>query len=71
MQILLENVAASDEIFCEWFATASLEGHFMAYFTCREIAKLFRFLLSQYSVIGACNMPKTGPLLILQEHFVS
>jgi hypothetical protein len=37
----------------ELFVT--VQEHFIAYCKCREAVKLFRFLLSPYSLIGTCN----------------
>jgi hypothetical protein len=50
---LSENVAAAGEIFREYFVT--VQEHSIAYCRCREAVKLFRFLLSPYSLIGTCN----------------
>jgi hypothetical protein len=33
----------------------TLQEHFIAYCKCREVVKLFRFLLSPYSVTKTCN----------------
>jgi hypothetical protein len=37
------------------FLSVTVQEHFIAYCRCREAVKLFRFLLSPYSLIGTCN----------------
>jgi hypothetical protein len=51
--LLPENVFTAGEIFHDFFV--SVQEHFIAYCRCREAVKLFRFLLSPYSLIGTCT----------------
>jgi hypothetical protein len=46
-------VGALREEFCKNFVT--VQEHFIAYCRCRETVKLFRFLLSLYSLIETCS----------------
>jgi hypothetical protein len=51
--VLSENVTACDEILREIFVT--VQEHFIFNCGCREAVKVFRFLLSPYSLIRTCN----------------
>jgi hypothetical protein len=52
--MLSDNVAAAGETFPALFVTK--QEHSIAYCRCREAVKLFRFLLSPYSLVGTCNI---------------
>jgi hypothetical protein len=53
MQTLSENTATADVIFREIFHDCT--GIFYSLQLCRETVKVFRLLLSPYSLIGTCN----------------
>jgi hypothetical protein len=49
----------------------TVQEHFIAYCRCRETVKLFRFLLSPYSLIGTCNSVQNCIFMTVQEHFIA
>jgi hypothetical protein len=67
--MLLENVAPATKLFTNFFVT--VQEHFIAYCRCREAAKLYRFLLSPYSLMGTATMCRTALFVTAQEHFIA